>query len=164
MYLSIDKNIRLEKSLTALKKQAEGASSIYKQQLEETVAMKKQVAKMHALVGGDDSKHKTDVVAKLVEENTALTTQLEATKKDLQLAESEIETVKKQAEGQSSAYMKLMDEKAEADKCRDLTKTQKATLEQQAREIKELKSECDSLRAQIQDYDFMFAEAKKKAE
>ncbi|TYZ58658.1 hypothetical protein PybrP1_003804 [[Pythium] brassicae (nom. inval.)] len=177
VYTAIVKNIRLEKSLSAMQKQAEGASTGYKQQLEENDAMKQQLAKLHALVGVDDdendktdnaggktSKKPTDVLATLVAENAALTTQLAAATKAVATAESHVATIKKQAEGQSAAFGKLLDEKHEADKHRERTAQQQAALEQQAQEIKELKAECDSLRSQIQDYDFMFAEAKKKAE
>lgn len=166
----MDTNIRLEKSLGALKKQAEGASNGYKQQLEENETIKKQLAKVHSLLGADDSdkdaskSNKTDVLAKLIEENARLSTQLETATKELKAAESKIEVVKKQAEGQSSAFMKLMDEKTEADKHVHVMKEQTQTIAQQAKEIKNLTAECDSLKSQIQDYDFMFAEAKKKAE
>uniref|UniRef100_K3WFP5 Endoplasmic reticulum transmembrane protein n=1 Tax=Globisporangium ultimum (strain ATCC 200006 / CBS 805.95 / DAOM BR144) TaxID=431595 RepID=K3WFP5_GLOUD len=175
VYTSMDKNIRLEKSLGAMKKQAEGASAGYKGLLEENESMKKQLAKVHALLGSiksnddndddvDDDKKKANVLAKLIEENTYLTTKLETAKHDLKLAENKVEIVKKQAEGQSSAFMKLMDEKTEADKHLQLTKTQQETIAQQQKEISELKNERDALKSQIQDYDFMFAEAKKKAE
>ncbi|KAF1318752.1 Ap-3 complex subunit, partial [Globisporangium splendens] len=173
VYTSMDKNIRLEKSLGAMKKQAEGASAGYKGLLEENESMKKQLAKVHALLGStksdddddvDDDKKKANVLAKLIEENTCLTTKLETVEHDLKLAENKVEIVKKQAEGQSSAFMKLMDEKTEADKHLQLTKTQQETIAQQQKEISELKNERDALKSQIQDYDFMFAEAKKKAE
>lgn len=173
VYTSIETNIRLEKSLGAMKKQAEGAAAGFKQQLEENESIQKQLAKVHLLLGDnnggddddkDDSKKKTNVLAKLVEENACLTTNLETAKHELKLAENKVEIVKKQAESQSSAFMKLMDEKSEADKHVQQGKEQQKTIETQTQEIKELKSERDSLKTQIQDYDFMFAEAKKKAE
>lgn len=177
MYHAIVKNIRLEKSLSALKKQAEGASSGFTQQLTENEAMKKQLAKLHALLGVNDdtttttdgnstkpNTKTTDVLATLVAENAALTTQLDAATQAVKAAESQVAAVKKQAENQSTAFEKLLDEKLEADKHRERTAQQQTTLEQQAKELKDLKTERDSLRSQIQDYDFMFAEAKKKAE
>lgn len=167
----METNIHLEKNLFAMQKQAEGVSVGYKQQLDENEVIKKQLQKVHSLLGmsdgeddGKDAKKKVDVLAKLIEENTTLTTTLEATTHDLELAENKVKVVKKQAESQSEAYMKLMDEKTESDKYEQLTKDQQKTIKQQAHEIKELKSDCESFKAQIQDYDFMFAEAKKKAE
>lgn len=167
----METNIHLEKSLFAMQKQAEGVSTGYKQQLDENESIKKQLQKVHALLGmsdGDDDSSattkKADVLAKLIEENTTLATKLETATHDLELAESKIAVVKKQAESQSAAFMKLMDEKTEADKFEQIAKDQKQTIERKSGEIKELKSECESLKTQIQDYDFMFAEAKKKAE
>lgn len=167
----METNIRLEKSLFAMKKQAEGASAGYKQQVDENESIKKQLQKVHSLLGmsdgdddGKDTKKKADVLAKLIEENATLTTTLDTTTRNLELAENKVEVVKKQAESQSAAFMKLMDEKTEMDKYEQLAKDQEKTIEQQQSTLKELKKECESLKTQIQDYDFMFAEAKKKAE
>lgn len=165
-------NIYLEKNLGALKKQAEGASSGYKELLTENESIKKQLTKVHTLLGMNDDddddvsdeKKKANVLAKLVEENSYLTTKLETAKHDLKLADNKMEIVKKQAESQSAAFMKLMDEKNEADKHLPLMKEQEKTIAHQEKEINDLKRERDSLKTQVQDYDFMFADAKKKAE
>ncbi|TMW61593.1 hypothetical protein Poli38472_012784 [Pythium oligandrum] len=163
VYHSMEKNLRLEKSLGAMKKQAEGAAAGYKQLLEESETSKAQMDKLQKLVGADD---KDGVVAmkKLLDENSSLTKQVESLKKELKAAEVKVDSVKKQAEGQSAAFMKLMDEKTASDKQVDSQKTLEATIAQQKEEIKALKTERDSLKSQVQDYDFMFADAKKKAE
>ncbi|DAZ93101.1 TPA: hypothetical protein N0F65_006853 [Lagenidium giganteum] len=168
VFLSMESNIKLEKSLGAMKKQAEGASTGYKALFEENETIKKQLEKVQKLLGdstdGDDKKgEKVDVLAKLLEENAQLETKLESTTKELKSAEAKVEAVKKQAEGQSSAFMKLMDDKAALDKQTELVQVQKDKIETLEQEVKELKKERDALKAQVQDYDFMFADAKKKA-
>jgi B-cell receptor-associated protein 31 len=171
VYISMATNLRLDKSLIAMKKQAENASSGYKSLLEENESVKKQTAKLHELLDGADGdtdaekkKQKLDVLTKLMEENAALSAKVEVTGKELQHAEAKVEAVKKQAEGQSSAFMKLLDEKTEADKHAATIKELKEQVTRQEEQLKALAEERDSLRSQIQDYDFMFAEAKKKAE
>nr|AAP86966.1 unknown [Phytophthora sojae] len=74
----------------------------------------------------------------------------------LKKAEGQVAAVTKQAEGQSSAFMKLMDEKSEADKQLETAKAQDEELKRQRELIAKLTEERDSLKTQIQDYDFMF--------
>ncbi|KAL4159026.1 hypothetical protein PRNP1_004798 [Phytophthora ramorum] len=167
VYLALVTNLRLEKSLGAMKKQAEGAATGYKSLLAENETFKQQVEKLHELLQGEDDadkKKKVDVLARLVQENADLENKVKSSAEKLLKAENEVATVKKQAEGQSSAFMKLMDEKNESDKQLETSKAQDKQLNRQREQIAKLTEERDSLKTQIQDYDFMFAEAKKKAE
>ncbi|KAF4316920.1 hypothetical protein BBO99_00006419 [Phytophthora kernoviae] len=167
VYIALATNLRLEKSLGAMKRQAEGAAAGYKSLLEENESFKKQADKLHELLEseeGDDKQKKLDVLAKLVKENADLTASVAASANKLKKAESEVAAVTKQAEGQSSAFMKLMDEKNESEKQLGVAKAQKEELKGQREQIAKLTEERDALKSQIQDYDFMFAEAKKKAE
>ncbi|KAG7395680.1 hypothetical protein PHYBOEH_003359 [Phytophthora boehmeriae] len=167
VYIALASNMRLEKSLGAMKRQAEGAAAGYKSLMEENENFKKQANKLHELLEneeGEDKQKKLDVLAKLVQENADLTASVVASAEKVKKAESEVAAVTKQAEGQSSAFMKLMDEKQESEKQLEVAKTQEEELKKQKQEIAKLKEECDALKSQIHDYDFMFAEAKKKAE
>ncbi|KAJ0400422.1 hypothetical protein P43SY_001700 [Pythium insidiosum] len=170
VYHAMETNIRLEKSLGAMKKQAEGASTGYKALLEEQEKTKLQMAKLRELVGGggdDADKGKSgdkDALTKLLDENAALSKQLSDAKKALATSDAKVEAVKKQAEGQSAAFMKLMDEKSAADSQAASHKALEDKLAAQEQQIRELTRDRDALKSQIQDYDFMFAEAKKKAE
>ncbi|GMF44659.1 unnamed protein product [Phytophthora fragariaefolia] len=150
-----------------MKKQAEGAAAGYKSLLAENESFKQQTDKLHQLLEGEegeDKKKKLDVLAKLVQENADLEAKVKASAEQLKKAEGQVAAVTKQAEGQSSAFMKLMDEKNESDKQLETAKTQEDELKKQRELIAKLTEERDSLKTQIQDYDFMFAEAKKKAE
>ncbi|GLE01464.1 hypothetical protein PINS_up010294 [Pythium insidiosum] len=165
VYHAMETNIRLEKSLGAMKKQAEGASTGYKTLLEEQEKTKLQIAKLRELVGEDgDGKGGKDALTKLLDENASLTKQLSEAKKALATSDAKIEAVKKQAEGQSAAFMKLMDEKSASDSQAASHKALEEKIAKQEEQIRELTRDRDSLKSQIQDYDFMFAEAKKKAE
>lgn len=167
VYIALATNLRLEKSLGAMKKQAEGAAAGYKSLLEENESFKQQTDKLHELLeseDGDDKQKKLDVLTKLMKENAELTANVAASADKLKKAENEVAAVTKQAEGQSSAFMKLMDEKNASEKQLELAKAQDEQLKQQREQIAKLTEERDALRSQIQDYDFMFAEAKKKAE
>ncbi|EGZ18911.1 hypothetical protein PHYSODRAFT_255626 [Phytophthora sojae] len=168
VYIALATNLRLEKSLGAMKKQAEGAAAGYKSLLAENESFKQQTAKLHQLLEAEeddgDKKKKLDVLAKLVQENADLEAKVKASAEQLKKAEGQVAAVTKQAEGQSSAFMKLMDEKSEADKQLETAKAQDEELKRQRELIAKLTEERDSLKTQIQDYDFMFAEAKKKAE
>lgn len=171
VYMSMSTNIRLELSLKAMTKQAENAASGYKALLDENETFKQQAAKLHQLLDdekddldGAKKQKKLDVLTKLMEENAALTTKVAVTGKELVQAEAKIEAVKKQAEGQSSAFMKLLDEKTESDKHVATIKQLEEKVKRQDEQLHALAEERDSLRSQIQDYDFMFSEAKKKAE
>ncbi|RLN55653.1 hypothetical protein BBJ29_006751 [Phytophthora kernoviae] len=167
VYIALATNLRLEKSLGAMKRQAEGAAAGYKSLLEENESFKKQADKLHELLEseeGDDKQKKLDVLAKLVKENADLTASVAASANKLKKAESEVAAVTKQAEGQSSAFMKLMDEKNESEKQLGIAKAQEEELKGQREQIAKITEERDALKSQIQDYDFMFAEAKKKAE
>ncbi|CAI5705669.1 unnamed protein product [Peronospora farinosa] len=114
--------------------------------------------------GDEKKKKKIDALARLVQENAELEEEVKNLAEKLEKAHEQVGVVTKQAEGQSSAFMKLMDEKNEVDKQLETTKSQEEKLKRQHEEITKLTEERDSLKAQIQDYDFMFAEAKKKAE
>ncbi|KAE9326391.1 hypothetical protein PF008_g16665 [Phytophthora fragariae] len=167
VYIALATNLRLEKSLGAMKKQAEGAAAGYKSLLAENESFKQQTDKLHQLLeaeDGDDKKKKLDVLARLVQENADLEAKVKASAEQLKKAEGQVAVVTKQAEGQSSAFMKLMDEKNESDKQLETAKTQEEELKRQRELIAKLTEERDLLKTQIQDYDFMFAEAKKKAE
>jgi B-cell receptor-associated protein 31 len=168
VYHSMETNLRLEKSLAAMKKQAEGASNGYKNLLEENESTTAQLKKLKELVGDNEDDVKKGGSAspldKLLEENASLTKQLAVATKELKSAETKVDAVKKQAEGQSAAFMKLMDDKTKSDKQGEETKALEAKLQQQAEQIAALTTERDSLKSQVQDYDFMFADAKKKAD
>ncbi|CAH0478514.1 unnamed protein product [Peronospora belbahrii] len=167
VYITLATNLRLEKNLEAMKKQAEGAAAGYKSLLAENESYKKQTDKLHELLEGeegDDKKKKVDALARLVQENADLEEKVKTLVDKLKKAEDQVVVVTKQAEGQSSAFMKLMDEKNESDKQLETVKSQEVELEYQRQQIAKLTEERDSLKFQIQDYDFMFAEAKKKAE
>ncbi|KAG1695367.1 hypothetical protein DVH05_020405 [Phytophthora capsici] len=167
VYIALATNLRLEKSLGAMKKQAEGAAAGYKSLLAENETFKKQTEKLHELLGdeeGQDKKKKVDALARLVQENADLELKVKASADQLKKAENEVAAVTKQAEGQSSAFMKLMDEKNESDKQLETAKAQEEEIKRQRDQIAKLTEERDSLKTQIQDYDFMFSEAKKKAE
>ncbi|KAF1776143.1 hypothetical protein JG687_00005433 [Phytophthora cactorum] len=167
VYIALATNLRLEKNLEAMKKQAEGAAAGYKSLLAENETFKKQTEKIHQLLGdeeGEDKKKKVDALARLVQENADLEEKVKTSDEKLQKAENQVAAVTKQAEGQSSAFMKLMDEKNESDKHLETAKTQEEEIKRQREQIAKLSEERDSLKTQIQDYDFMFAEAKKKAE
>jgi B-cell receptor-associated protein 31 len=151
-----------------MKKQAEGASNGYKNLLEENESTTAQLKKLKELVGDNEDDVKKGGSAspldKLLEENASLTKQLAVATKELKSAETKVDAVKKQAEGQSAAFMKLMDDKTKSDKQGEETKALEAKLQQQAEQIAALTTERDSLKSQVQDYDFMFADAKKKAD
>ncbi|KAG7384518.1 hypothetical protein PHYPSEUDO_002506 [Phytophthora pseudosyringae] len=167
VYLALATNLRLEKSLGAMKKQAEGAAAGYKSLLAENETFKMQTDKLHQLLGdeeGEDKKKKVDALARLVQENADLEQKVQASAEKLKKAENQVAAVTKQAEGQSSAFMKLMDEKSESDKQLETAKAQEDESKRQRAQIAALTEERDALKTQIQDYDFMFAEAKKKAE
>ncbi|CAI5721469.1 unnamed protein product [Hyaloperonospora brassicae] len=148
VYIALATNLRLEKSLEAMTKQAEGAASGYTSLLEDNERLTKQTHKLHALLddgsGSDDAKgSKVDVLARLVQENADL---------------------EEQAEGQGAAFMTLLEEKQMLDKQLETAASQRSQLERQREEIATLTAERDALKSQIHDYDFMFPEAKKKAE
>ncbi|RLN56526.1 hypothetical protein BBJ28_00023583 [Nothophytophthora sp. Chile5] len=169
VYIALATNLRLEKSLGAMKKQAEGAAAGYKSLLAENESFKQQADKLHELLehendGEGDKQKKLDVLAKLVAENAQLAASVEAAAAKLKKAESQVAVVSKQAEGQSAAFMKLLDEKSASDKQLETAKTQEDELKRQREQIAVLTEERDALKSQIQDYDFMFSEAKKKAE
>ncbi|POM72014.1 membrane protein [Phytophthora palmivora] len=167
VYIALATNLRLEKSLGAMKKQAEGAAAGYKALLAENETFKKQTEKLHELLGGEEGeekKKKVDALARLVQENADLELKVKTSADKLQKAENQVAAVTKQAEGQSSAFMKLMDEKNESDKQLETAKAQDEEIKRQREQIAKLMEERDALKSQIQDYDFMFAEAKKKAE
>lgn len=167
VYTTLATNLHLEKNLIAIKKQAEGAAAGYKALLVENESFRKQTDKLHQLLGneeGDDKKKKVDALAKLVQENADLEDEVKMAIEKLQKAENQVASVTKQAEGQSSAFMKLMDEKNESDKQLEAAKTHEEEMKRQRKQIAKLTEERDALKTQIQDYDFMFAEAKKKAE
>ncbi|CAI5718541.1 unnamed protein product [Peronospora destructor] len=155
------------KNLEAMTKQAEGAAAGYQLLLAENESFKKQTEKLHELLEGeegDEKNKKGDALARLVQENAELEEKAKISGEKLEKAQEQVAVVTKQAEGQSSAFMKLMDEKNELDKQLETTKCQEEKLKRQQEETTKLMEERDSLKAQIQDYDFMFAEAKKKAE
>jgi B-cell receptor-associated protein 31 len=167
VYIALATNLRLEKSLGAMKRQAEGAAAGYKSLLAENETVKKQTDKLHELLEGeegDDKQKKVDLLAKLARENAELEQQLKDASEKLKKAEGQVAAVTKQADGQSAAYMKLMDEKSASDKQLESAQAQEEQLKQQREQIAKLSEERDALKSQIQDYDFMFAEAKKKAE
>jgi len=168
VYSSLAINIKLEKSLQAMERQAKGASSGYTKLLEEHEIMQKQMKKLQAL---DLSEDQTNPLDKLLSENARLEIEVGVLKKTVTTCESQVESMKKQAENQSAAYMKLLDESTSKET--DLATIQalqtdlaarKQQLQDQKQQIEELTTDRDSLKSQIQDYDFMFAEAKKKAQ
>ena len=171
VYIALATNLRLEKSLEAMTKQAEGAASGYTSLLEENERLTKQTHKLHSLLddgsssASDDAKGpKVDVLARLVQENADLEEQVRAAADQRTKAENEVAAVTKQAEGQSAAFMTLLEEKQALDKQLETAASQRGQVERQREEIAALTAERDALKSQIHDYDFMFAEAKKKAE
>uniref|UniRef100_A0AAV1TV31 Endoplasmic reticulum transmembrane protein n=1 Tax=Peronospora matthiolae TaxID=2874970 RepID=A0AAV1TV31_9STRA len=168
VYIALATNLHLEKCLEAMKKQAEGAVDGYKCLLEENESLKKQANKLHELLkgddGDDDKSTKVDLLARLVQENADLEERVETAVEKCKKAEDEVGVVKKQAEGQSAAFMQLMEEKDKLNKQLETATSQQEELKRQREQIATLTGERDALTNQIQDYDFMFAEAKKKAE
>ncbi|RHY31335.1 hypothetical protein DYB32_003594 [Aphanomyces invadans] len=160
LYSSMVLNIKLEKSLGAMEKQAKGASSSYTKLLEEHEIVQKQLKKLVGLDGSTDM----TTLEKLLKENATYETELATLKKTAAASESAIAQVKKQADSQSAAYMKLLDEStAQADQAKEVKDLHAQVLELK-KTINDVTKDRDALKSQIQDYDFMFAEAKKKAE
>ncbi|OQR97760.1 hypothetical protein THRCLA_06866 [Thraustotheca clavata] len=150
-------NITLEKKFEAMEKQAKGASSGYSKLLEEHDVLQKQLKKLSSFE--KDGKG----VEALLAENAKLETQVEELEKNLSTAQTQVESVKKQADNQSTAYMKLLDDVASKDAKAEELKTAQSTISDLKSQLAELTKERDNLKTQIQDYDFMFADAKKKA-
>jgi regulator of replication initiation timing len=110
----METNIRLEKSLNAMKKQAEGASNGYKKLMEENETLQKQVEKIQELFGKNidqekDDEEKKKVWSKLIEENVQLTIQLEHTKTQLQSANTKIDAIQTQATNQNDSFLQLVE-------------------------------------------------------
>ncbi|RHY03955.1 hypothetical protein DYB25_001207 [Aphanomyces astaci] len=160
LYSSMVVNIKLEKSLGAMEKQAKGASSSYTNLLEEHEILQKQLKKLVGLDGTTD----LTSLEKLLKENAAYETEVASLKKSVAASDAAIAQVKKQADSQSAAYMKLLDETtAKSDQAQEI-KDLHAQVVDLKQTVNDLTKDRDSLKTQIQDYDFMFAEAKKKAE
>ncbi|RQM22338.1 hypothetical protein B5M09_008871 [Aphanomyces astaci] len=160
LYSSMVVNIKLEKSLGAMEKQAKGASSSYTNLLEEHEILQKQLKKLVGLDGTTD----LTSLEKLLKENAAYETEVASLKKSVAASDAAIAQVKKQADSQSAAYMKLLDETtAKGDQAQEI-KDLHAQVVDLKQTVNDLTKDRDSLKTQIQDYDFMFAEAKKKAE
>ncbi|RHY88422.1 hypothetical protein DYB37_007289 [Aphanomyces astaci] len=160
LYSSMVVNIKLEKSLGAMEKQAKGASSSYTNLLEEHEILQKQLKKLVGLDGTTD----LTSLEKLLKENATYETEVASLKKSVAASDAAIAQVKKQADSQSAAYMKLLDETtAKGDQAQEI-KDLHAQVVDLKQTVNDLTKDRDSLKTQIQDYDFMFAEAKKKAE
>ncbi|EQC25100.1 hypothetical protein SDRG_17014 [Saprolegnia diclina VS20] len=157
VYSSMVTNISLEKKYEAMEKQAKNASSGYSKLIDEHDTLQKQLKKLSGFEA--DGKG----LEALLAENAALEKEVGTLTKSLATAETTVGNVKKQAENQSTAYMKLLDDSAAKDaKVDELKAAQKSIVDLKAT-VAELTKERDSLKTQIQDYDFMFADAKKKA-
>lgn len=173
VYHSIETNIHLAKSLQAMRKQAEGASAGYKTLLEEQEVAKVKLQKLTALVKTDTSGAQEPsegdgkpILERLLDENSILQTRLQLVEKEKEQANRQVEILQKQANGQNSAFMQLLEEKTllvTKDTEEKLLKKEEVIRKQET-DLKTLEQERDSLKSQIQDYDFMFAEARKKAE
>ncbi|KDO20637.1 hypothetical protein SPRG_12994 [Saprolegnia parasitica CBS 223.65] len=141
----------------AMEKQAKNASSGYSKLIDEHDTLQKQLKKLSGFEA--DGKG----LEALLAENAALEKEVSTLKKSLATAETTVENVKKQAENQSTAYMKLLDDSAAKDAKVDELKAAQTSIADLKSTVAELTKERDSLKTQIQDYDFMFADAKKKA-
>lgn len=171
MYHSIETNIRLDKSLQAMRKQAEGASAGFKSLLEEQEVAKVKMQKLTSLIKSDTSDQEKDsdgkpILERLLDENSTFQTQLQLVEKEREQLKRQVEILQKQANGQNSAFMQLLEEKTllvTKDTEKKLS-VKEETIRKQAKDLTTLEQERDALKSQIQDYDFMFAEARKKAE
>ncbi|OQR87916.1 hypothetical protein ACHHYP_07894 [Achlya hypogyna] len=157
VYSGMVTNITLEKKFHAMEKQAKSASEGYSKLIDEHDTLQKQVKKLAGIEGDDKG------LDAILAENASLEKELADVKKALAAAETQVAAVKKQADGQSAAYMKLLDDTAAKDAKVDELKTALETITDLKSKLAELAKERDSLKTQIQDYDFMFADAKKKA-
>ncbi|KAL0583053.1 hypothetical protein ABG067_007019 [Albugo candida] len=171
VYHSIETNIRLDKSLQAMRKQAEGASAGFKSLLEEQEVAKVKMQKLTSLIKSDTSDQEKDsegkpILERLLDENSTFQTQLQLVEKEREQLKRQVEILQKQANGQNSAFMQLLEEKTllvTKDTEKKLS-VKEETIRKQAKDLTTLEQERDALKSQIQDYDFMFAEARKKAE
>lgn len=72
--------------------------------------------------------------------------------------------MKKQGESQNAAYLALLDEKQGMDKDAVKVEAMKSQVSNQSQAYKDLLDECASLKSQLQDFDFMYGDTKKKNE
>ena len=160
VYASLEANIRLDKSLQAMQKQAKGASDGYKMLLDEKDALEKQLKTLKGLSKEEDA----SVLDKLLAQNTSLKDAVAEHEKKLKKVQNELEVVQRQASSQSDAYMKLMDQNNALEKNLDQAKTDQAIGQNEVKdkEISRLTEENESLKEQLKDFDFMFTEKKKK--
>jgi uncharacterized protein (DUF3084 family) len=91
----MDENVKISSNLEVLKKQASGVSTEYMRLLKEQPA------------SASSSSSSPDELAK---ENRELKERVSELSKSLEKAQQEVQTVKKQAQNQSDAYMQLAEE------------------------------------------------------
>jgi B-cell receptor-associated protein 31 len=161
VYSSMASSLKLEKSMQAMEKQAKGASAGYTKLLEEHDVLQKQMKKLSGFEDTIDGKGKG--LEAILKENATLEKEVAKLNKTVATCEAQVEQVKKQADNQSTAYMKLLNDSTEKDSKLNDLKTKESQIADLKKKVEELTKERDGLKTQIQDYDFMFADAKKKA-
>jgi len=111
IYRSIEENIRLEKSLAAMKKQASGASEGYKSLMTEHEKLEQQMKKLKDLAASEsDEKDGEKLIDKLLEQNSTLETDLEVMEARAKEAQVNLAAIKKQASAQSEVHLTMMEQ------------------------------------------------------
>ena len=129
----------------------------YQSLLTENTATELKLKKMTELMD------KGEGMDKLLKDNASLTLAVADAKKSEAEAVSQLKNVKAQAGKQSDAYMKLMDDHATLSKSKTANTAESASDNQApSAKMTQLLEENKSLKDQLQDYDFMFADSKKK--
>ena len=158
VYAGMETTIRLEKSLQAMEKQAKGAALGFKTMMDENELVTLQLAKMKDCLNDDEQVQ----LSTLLKENSSLTVKVKELEVALEKSTTVVSMVKKQAERQSTAYMALMEDKETMEKKK---KTDTDTLRQmtnQKEAYDRLVEENAAMKNQLEDYDLIFTDQKKK--
>lgn len=180
VYALLEANLRVEHNLNAMKKQAEGASNGYTQLLDENEKLKQKWSKLETLLGNQEEEEeeegenaegerngkeeetgtkklpkKVNIVEHLLQENVSLEKKALEHEKKAESAKKQLETIKKQAENQQETLIELIEKNATFENARKEFQQAQETIQTLQKEKKELTH-------QLQDYDFMFAETRKK--
>lgn len=164
MYVKIAQNLQLDKSLGALKKQAEGASASFTHILEEKDVLEKQLTRLLESIAPEEeeSEKQNSPLFKLLAENTKLEAQVKQAEGRVTQVEKQLGLIQCQAKAQNNTYMKLVEENEALEKKSVDATTLSSQAANQAKAYASLMEEHEALKNQIADYDFMFGEKKKK--
>lgn len=121
----ISKQATLVASNEAFKKQAEGASDAAKKYMEENDKLKKQLKASGIEVADVPDSNAEEENKKFKVEVKKLKDELESTKKSLHKSENEVIAIKKQSEGLTKEYDRLLNEHAKLQAVQDGTKDKK---------------------------------------